>query len=152
VDPAITVDVRVIGNWYDAAKAAELAHSMFDAGVDVVVTIAGGANQGVLKAAKDRGRYVLWFDANGYSAAPGTVVGSSVVAHDEATYRAVKAFLTGNLELGKAVTLGAADGFVQFVEDDPLYVQAVPEPLRRRLAAQADRVRRGELGLSMPEL
>jgi ABC-type branched-subunit amino acid transport system ATPase component len=101
VDPAITLDVRVIGNWYDAAKAAELAQSMFDAGVDVVLSIAGGANQGVVKAARERGRYVLWFDSNGYAAAPGTVVGSSVVAHDEATYRAVKAFLSGKLELGK---------------------------------------------------
>lgn len=152
VDPSITVDVRVIGNWYDAAKAAELAQSMFDAGVDVVICIAGGANQGVVKAARERGRYVLWFDANGYAVAPGTVVGSSVVAHDEATYRAVKAFLTGKLELGKAVTLHARDGFVKFVQDDPLYAQAVPEPVRERMAAAAQRVQRGELGLAMPEL
>ncbi len=152
VDPAITLDFRVIGNWYDAAKAGELADSMFDAGVDVVLTIAGGANQGVVKAARERGRYVLWFDSNGYAVAPGTVVGSSVVAHDEATYRAVKAFLAGKLELGKAVTLGAADGFVTFVQDDPLYTQNVPQALRERMKAQAERVRRNELGLAMPEL
>ncbi len=152
VDPSISVDVRVIGNWYDAAKAAELAQSMFDAGVDVVLTIAGGANQGVVKAARERGRYVLWFDANGYAVAPGTVVGSSVVAHDEATYRAVKAFLEGKLELGKAVTLGAADGFVTFLQDDPQYIQVVPESLRQKMAAQAERVRRNELNLVLPEL
>jgi simple sugar transport system substrate-binding protein len=152
VDPSITLDFRVIGNWYDAAKAGELADSMFGAGVDVVLTIAGGANQGVVKAARERGRYVLWFDSNGYSVAPGTVVGSSVVAHDEATYRAVKAFLGGKLELGKAVTLGAADGFVSFVQDDPLYTQNVPQALRERMKAQAERVRRNELGLAMPEL
>jgi riboflavin transport system substrate-binding protein len=152
VDPAITLDVRVVGNWYDAAKAGELAQSLFDQGVDVVLSIAGGANQGVVKAAKDRGKYVLWFDSNGYSAAPGTVVGSSVVAHDEATYRAVKAWLDGKLELGKAVTLGAKDGFVSFVLDDPLFTSSVPRELRDRMAAAAERVKKGEPGLAMPEM
>jgi simple sugar transport system substrate-binding protein len=152
VDPAITVDFRVIGNWYDAAKAGELADSMFDAGVDVILTIAGAANQGVVKAARERGRYVLWFDSNGYAVAPGTVVGSSVVAHDEATYQAVKAFLEGRLALGKAITLGAAEGYVSFVQDDPLYVETVPPDVRARMKAQAEKVRRNELGLAMPEL
>ncbi|HEB09960.1 MAG TPA: BMP family ABC transporter substrate-binding protein, partial [Spirochaetales bacterium] len=37
------MDFRVIGNWYDANKAADLANSMIDSGVDVIATIAGGA-------------------------------------------------------------------------------------------------------------
>ena len=56
VNAGITVDYRVIGNWYDANKAADLANSMIDAGVDVILTIAGGANQGVIKAAKEKGK------------------------------------------------------------------------------------------------
>jgi len=41
VDPAIELDRRIIGNWADANKAAELAAAMIDAGVDVFTSIAG---------------------------------------------------------------------------------------------------------------
>ncbi|HSV56026.1 MAG TPA: BMP family ABC transporter substrate-binding protein, partial [Magnetospirillaceae bacterium] len=33
VDPRITLEVRVVGNWYDANRAAELASSLIEAGV-----------------------------------------------------------------------------------------------------------------------
>ena len=36
--------------------------------------ISGGANQGVLAAAKELGFYVSWFDNNGYSKAPVTIL------------------------------------------------------------------------------
>ena len=152
VDPAISLDFRVVGNWYDAAKASELAESMFAGGVDVILTIAGGANQGVVAAARDRGRYVLWFDSNGYAVEPGVVVGSSAVAHDVATATAVTAAVDGKLEYGKAQVLGAADGFVRFIDDDPLFVESVPEPLRRRMAAVARSLIDGTTVLPMPEM
>jgi simple sugar transport system substrate-binding protein len=150
--PGSELDVRVVGNWYDAAKAAELAAGIFEGGADVILTIAGGANQGVVRAAKERGKYVLWFDSNGYSVEPGVVVGSSVVAHDEATYRAVSAALKGTLSYGDAEILGARDGFVRFIDDDPLYRQSVPETIRKRMADEAQQVRLGKVKLSMPEL
>ncbi|MFH5848934.1 BMP family ABC transporter substrate-binding protein, partial [Clostridium perfringens] len=82
VDPAFEVDFRVVGNWYDASKGAELARAMKAAGVDVIMPIAGGANQGVIAAAKEGGFYVAWFDDNGYAKAPGYVVSSSVMAQE----------------------------------------------------------------------
>ncbi|MCK7508853.1 MAG: BMP family ABC transporter substrate-binding protein [Desulfobacterales bacterium] len=47
VDPAITLEVRTVGNWYDANRSAELTASLIDGGVDVILPIAGGAGQGV---------------------------------------------------------------------------------------------------------
>jgi basic membrane lipoprotein Med (substrate-binding protein (PBP1-ABC) superfamily) len=150
VDAAIEVDFRVIGNWYDAGKAADLAHSMFDAGVDVILTIAGGANQGVINAAQERGRYVLYFDANGYAIAPGTILGCAVLRQDKLTYERVKMAIQGSLEFGSAQVVHAREGYVDFVDDDPLYREHVPEEIRVRMAAALAKLRTGELTLEVP--
>ena len=79
VDPEISVDFRVIGNWYDANKAAELAASMIDAGVDVFASIAGGAAQGIIRAAGEQGAYAVFYNTNEYSRAPGVIVGCGIM-------------------------------------------------------------------------
>jgi len=150
VDAAIEVDFRVIGNWYDAGKAADLAHSMFDAGVDVILTIAGGANQGVINAAQERGKYVLYFDANGYAIAPGTILGCAVLRQDRLTYERVKMAVEGGLEFGVAQVVHAREGYVDFVDDDPLYTEHVPEEIRVRMDAALNALRKGELTLEVP--
>lgn len=147
VDPAFTVDFRIVGNWYDAAKGAELAKAMKAAGCDVIMPIAGGANQGVISEAQAEGFYVAWFDDNGYSKAPGYVISSSVMAQERFAYEKTKAYLDGALEMGKASTVGIADKYVDFVSDDPLYAQTVPQALRDKQAALMKRLYAGELSL-----
>ena len=150
VDPGITVDFRVVGNWYDANKGAELASSMFDQGVDVILAIAGGANQGVVAEAKERGLYVLWFDSAGYDVAPGTVVGSSALKQDLAAYEKTKLAIMGELPFGSAEVRGVKDGYVEFVEDDPAYQESVPEGIRAAQSAVLRSLREGALELVMP--
>ncbi len=130
VDNAIDVDFRVVGNWYDAAKGSELARSMIDSGVDVILAIAGGANQGILTTSHDLGTYVLWYDTNGYALQPGTVVGSTSIRQDTATYKTVKQAIEGTLPFGTAVTVGIDQGYVTFIEDDETYKESVPEEIR----------------------
>jgi len=147
VDPSFEVDFRVVGNWYDAAKGAEIARAMKAAGVDVIMPIAGGANQGVIAAARELGIYVAWFDDNGYSKAPGYVISSSVMAQERLAYEAVKAFLDGKLSGGIAHTVGISDGYVDFVSDDASYRSTVPAELRARQDELMRRLRTGELKL-----
>jgi simple sugar transport system substrate-binding protein len=147
VDPAVSVDFRVVGNWYDAAKGNELAAAMLRSGVDVLLPIAGGANQGVLQAAKEKGAYVVWFDVSGYGIEPGTVIGSALLRQDEAAYRSVKRFLAGALAFGEAETVGVRDGFVDFDQADPLYQKYVPAAVRAKMASLVDRLRSGALAL-----
>jgi len=150
--PSAELDFRVVGNWHDAGKAAELAQSMFDAGIDVVLPIAGGAGLGVLKVAEENGRYVLWFDSSGYSLAPGTVVGSTVLKNDRAARETVELAMDGKLPLGEARIVGVEQGYIDFVDDDPLYERHVPETIRREMQRVLDRFSSGALSLSMPEL
>jgi len=152
VDPGISVDFRVIGNWYDANKAADLANSMFDSGVDVVLSIAGGAGQGIIKAAKERGKYVLYFDSNEYKIAPGTIIGCAVLNQERAVYERVKLAVAGKLVFGQPEIVNARDGYVDFADNDPLYTQAVPEDVRAKMAEVVKKIRTGQLVLEVPQL
>jgi len=152
VNPGFTVDYRVIGNWYDANKAADLANSMIDAGADVILTIAGGANQGVIKACQERGKYVLFVDANDYKAAPGTIVGCAVLNQTRATYERVKMAIEETLEFGKAEIVHTKDGYVDFADEDPLYTDNVPADIRAEMDDLLKRMRSGEFHLEPPQL
>ena len=147
VDPGFAVDFRVVGNWFDAAKAAELAAAMIRGGVKVLLPIAGGAGAGVVQAAAEAGAKVVWFDINGYGMRPGTVIGSAVLRQDRAAFEKVTLYLKGTLPFGKAEVAGIRDGFVDFIEDDPLYIAAVSRDIREKQAALIARLRSGELKL-----
>jgi riboflavin transport system substrate-binding protein len=152
VDPKISLDYRVIGNWYDANKSADLAKSEMDGGVDIILSISGGANQGVIKAAQERGKYVLYFDSNEYKIAPGTIVGCSILRQEKAVYEVVKKAMEGTLPFGKAEIVDARGGYVDFVQDDPLYVNNVPADVRAKQADMIKKVKAGQLKLEVPQL
>ena len=147
VDPDFNIDFRIVGNWFDAAKAAEIAASMIRGGIKVILPISGGAGIGVVQAAFEAGAKIVWFDTNGYAIRPGTVVGSAVLRQDRAAYEKVTLFLNDNLPFGKAEIGGIRDGFIDFIEDDPLYIEAVSQNVRERQAALISRLRSGELKL-----
>jgi len=147
VDPAYEADFRIVGNWFDAARAAELTTDMILDGIRVVLTIAGSANEGVVNTASQRGIKVVWFDINGYDIRPGTVIGSSVLYQDMAAFNKVLAYLSGILPFGSAETAGVNDGYVDFIENDPVYIQTVPAEIRERQAVMIQRIRTGELVL-----
>jgi riboflavin transport system substrate-binding protein len=145
-----SVDFRVLGNWFDATKASELANSIFSSGGDVILTIAGGANQGVVSAAEKAGTYVLWFDNNGYEVSPGTVLGCSALRLDRAAEEKLLAAAAGELPYGEAEIAGVKEEYVYFVDDDPAYREHVPEEIREKQAAVIEEIKTGEISLSMP--
>ena len=147
VDPDFSVDFRVVGNWFDAAKAAELALEMIRSGTKVLLPVAGGAGQGVIQAASEEGAKIVWFDTNGYALRPGTVIGSAVLHQDRAAYEKVMLFLNGTLPFGKAEVAGITGGFVDFIEDDPLYITSVSSEVREKQAALIASLRSGNLRL-----
>jgi simple sugar transport system substrate-binding protein len=137
----------VVGNWYDADKAAGLAEDMIRGGCAVLLCIAGGANEGVLQAASEEGAKALWFDTTGYALRPGVVVGSSVIHQDKAAYELTKRYLAGELRFGDSEMLGVAEGYVDFITNDPDYIKAVPEKIREKQAALIEKIRSGVLVL-----
>ena len=133
-NPETSVEFRVVGNWYDANKAAVLADAVINKGVDVILPICGGAAQGVINSAVNAGIYVTWFDNNGFSKAPGTIISSSVLKQKEMAMIATDNYLSGLTAWGKADMVGISDHFVEFVQDDPIYISTVPEDIRTKMS------------------
>ncbi len=150
VNTDIELDFRVLGNWFDAGRAADLANSMLDRGVDVILSIAGGGNQGVIATARDRNAYVLWFDSSGFHHGPGVVIGSSLVKLDQAAYERTLEAIEGSLEFGVGEVLGVADGYVRFDDQDPNYIEYVPEDVRARHADLMQRLMDEPMEFAIP--
>jgi len=152
VDPAIELDFRLIGNWFDAGAASELAQGMINAGVDVFTSIAGGATQGLIHAIRDRGAYAVFFNTNEYHQAPGLVVGSGIIKQRELTQEILASFLEGTIPFGTARTIGVREGYIDFIFDDPLFRDHVPVHIQERLAAFIDDFRSGRIEFTVPPL
>jgi len=138
-----TVDFRIVGNWYDATKGAEIADAVYKNGVDVILPICGGASQGVIKSAVNNGIYVTWFDDNGFEKAPGTIISSSVMKQKEMSAMVTKEFIEGKTPWGTANMVGIKEGFVDFVQDNPLYISTIPEDIRNTMSKLVSDIRNG---------
>ncbi len=140
-----TVDFRIVGNWYDATKGAEIADAVAKTGVDVILPICGGASQGVITSAVNNGIYITWFDDNGFSKAPGTIISSSVMEQEKMSKMVTQEFLNGKTPWGTAKMVGIKEGFVDFVQDDPNYISTVPEDIRNEMKSIIDNIKNGSL-------
>ena len=152
IDSKITIDYRVIGNWYDANKASDLANSMMDAGIDVILSIAGGASQGIIKAAQARGKYVICFDSDVYSIAPGTIIGCVTLDQGRAVYESLKKAVRGNLAFGTADFVNVKNGFVDLADANPLYKNNVSADVRSKMAEMMKKFRNGSFSLPIPPI
>lgn len=152
VDPSFQLDLRVIGNWFDATKAAELSASMIAAGVDVILPICGSASQGAIKAAKDSGKYLVFFDSDEYNRAPGTILGCTALKQADLAYSRLKAAAAGTLRYGEAEIVGMKEGYIQFLDADPAYLAAVPKEIRDRMSAVTSQIKSGKLSFKVPSL
>ena len=141
---ASTVEFRIVGNWYDATKGAEIADAVAKIGVDVILPICGGASQGVITSAVNNKIYVTWFDDNGFAKAPGTIISSSVMEQKKMSYNVTKEFLEGKTPWATAKMVGIKEGFVDFVQDDPNYIKTVPEDVRKKMADLLADIRSGK--------
>jgi simple sugar transport system substrate-binding protein len=148
--PGATAELRVIGNWYDAQKAKELAASLIASGAGILFPIAGGAAQGVLSAAVEGKAKAVWFDSSAYGLSPGTIIGCAILRQEKLSYERVKAALAGKLAWGKAEVLGFKEGYVDFDDQDPLYASSLDEASRADQKITIDGLRSGKLALETP--
>lgn len=152
VDKGIELDFRVIGNWFDANKAAELASSMISGGVDVFAVIAGGAAQGLFKVASRDGAYIVFHNTNEYKAAPKRVVGSGAMEQEKLVAEILEDVVNGSVEYGKGSVVGLKEGYVGFFFDDPLYEASLPVEIRDNFETFMDKLAQGAISYTLPTL
>ncbi|MCX7026191.1 MAG: BMP family ABC transporter substrate-binding protein [Spirochaetes bacterium] len=152
VDPGFLLDLRVLGNWFDATKAAELAKSMFSGGVDVILPICGSASQGVIKAAQEEGKYLLFIDSEEYGRAPASILGCTALRQEKLAYGKLKEAFEGRLKYGSADVVGVKEGCIEFLDKSPSYLKGVPEAARAKMDALITRLKSGALSFPIPKL
>jgi simple sugar transport system substrate-binding protein len=152
VDPSIELDFRVIGNWYDANKAADLASAMIDSGVDVFTSIAGGAARGMIRAIQDRGAYAVFFNTGEYKEAPGYIIGCGLMEQKKLVKEILGDALAGNIQYGTARIVGAKEGYLNFIDDDPGYLNYLPEDIQEKFNAFMNDIRAGRVEYTVPPL
>ncbi|WP_422478425.1 BMP family ABC transporter substrate-binding protein [Pleomorphochaeta sp. DL1XJH-081] len=152
VNPAIELDFRIVGNWFDANKAADLATSMRSAGVDVFAAIAGGAAQGLFKVAQEEGAYIVFHNTNEYKAAPGRVVGCGSMEQKKLVKEILADVMEGKVTYGEASIVGVQEGYIGFFYDDPAYTQNLPADIREDFESFMDKIASGEIEYSLPSL
>ena len=103
--------------------------------------------KGLFAPPRRGGGYILWFDSNGYAIRPGVIAGSFALAQDEAVYDKLKRYFAGSLPFGTVETAGVRDSYVRFIDDDPIYIETVPQEIRERQKRLVERIQTGELAL-----
>lgn len=151
-DPDISVDFRIIGNWFDANKAAELAAGMLSTGVDVFASIAGGAAQGLIKTAQERGAYLVYHNINAYKTAPGIIVGCGLMQQKKLVEEILADVLAGKIQYGTSKIVGAQAGYLDFIADDPGYTNFIPPEIQSKFNAFMDDIRAGRVSYTLPGL
>lgn len=130
VNPNAKVLWNYVGTGFDAFndvnKATEVANTQIDQGADVVFAVAGGAGNGVLQAAADRGVLSIGVDQNQNYMHPGSVLTSMMKRVDVATYEAFKSFSDGTYKVDYT-KLGVAEEGVGPAFDDNNASLVTPE-------------------------
>ena len=98
-------------------KAKELALAQYASGVDVIYTAAGGSGQGVLDAAKEQQKFIIWVDSNGNYLAPGLVLTSMTKEIPVSVQRIIRETVESSFMAGIRY-FGIADGGVSYAVDE----------------------------------
>ena len=98
-------------------KAKELALAQYAKGIDVIYVAAGGSGQGVLEAAQEQQKFIIWVDSNGNHLAPGIVLTSMTKEISASVQRIIKETAEGNFTAGIQY-FGLKDGEVSYALDE----------------------------------
>jgi basic membrane protein A len=98
-------------------RAKEMALAQYASGVDVIYAAAGGSGNGVLEAAQEQGKYIIWVDSNGNYLAPGLVLTSMVKELSASVVKVISETVDGNFMAGVRY-LGLEDGGVSYAVDE----------------------------------
>lgn len=122
---AIHPDIEVIVDYAgvtpqafsDPARGKELAIAQYNKGVDVILAAAGATSLGILEAAKEKDKFLIWVDANGNHLAPGLVLTSMIKGVELSIYQTIQSVVEGNFSGGTQI-YGLKEGGIEYIVDE----------------------------------
>ena len=118
-DAEITVEYisKDVTGFGQPEKAKELALAQYESGIDVIYVAAGGSGQGVLEAAQEQQKFIIWVDSNGNHLAPGIVLTSMTKEIPASVQRIIQETTDENFMAGIRY-FGLKDGGVSYAVDE----------------------------------
>lgn len=111
--------VKYINDFSDQSKAKEAAAILYNNGADIIFHCAGGAGEGVFKAAEEKKAYAIGVDSDQASTLPNysnVILFSVIKKVDNAVFDGIKALQDGNFTGGETITLGIKEDGVAISE------------------------------------
>ncbi|MBQ2954012.1 MAG: BMP family ABC transporter substrate-binding protein [Clostridia bacterium] len=132
-----------------APQVAQKARAMYDAGVDVIWQVAGGAGSGVFTAAKEADKYAFGVDCDQAATIADPAEAATIVTSFYSDYAAVidyaySAMLAGSFPGGTYPQVGLAEGFVGYADNAQFRAMASPEVVDG-IAALYEKMASGEV-------
>ena len=101
----------------DPAKGKELALAQYNKGADIILAAAGASGLGVLEAAKQTGKYIIWVDSNGNGLVPGQVLTSIIKGVELSVYQMIENVITDKFT-GGVKLYGLKEGGIEYIVED----------------------------------
>ena len=136
VNPDGKIVITFTNDWYDSAKAKEIAISEVNMGADVIFPAAGPSSEGVMEAASEKGIRSIGVDEDREALYAKTnpdwvssILTSEIKDVNAAVKRAIHMTLDGTLKYGESEALGLESGCVGIIETGN-YAQEVPDEVK----------------------
>jgi len=126
----------------DAAKGKAITNNMYQQNADIVFHASGGVGDGVIEAAKEKGKWAIGVDKDQNFLAPDNVLTSAMKRVDNAIFDMVKQLTTGNFKGGATVVYNLSNDGVGIA---PTSSKHVPESILDEVEALIKKIKAGEI-------
>ncbi|MGI9860193.1 BMP family protein [Moorella naiadis] len=147
IDPNVEVLSTYIGSFSDVGKMKEVAMSMINQGVDVVLGNANQAGLGAIQAAKEKNVYAIGSSSDQHAVAPDNVVTSGVQNIGKAMSFMAKTVMDGNYK-PDVYMVGVKEGAVFLA---PLYdfEQKLPADIVKKIKQVPEDIKSGKVKIDL---
>lgn len=126
----------------DAAKGKAITNNMYQQGADIVFHASGGVGDGVIEAAKERGKWAIGVDKDQNFLAPDNVLTSAMKRVDNAIYDISKRLKNGEFAGGQTVVYNLKNDGVGIA---PTSDKHVPAEILKEVDALVTKIKAGEI-------
>lgn len=151
VNPDIKVNVSYVQNYTDPTKGKELGNAAITAGADVIHAVAGGAGNGALEAAMEKGKLGIGVDSDQYeffkdnkAELANSIVTSSIKNVGQSIYMVLEDMINGEYVWRPQLWFGMPEGCCGIAENEN-YQKLVSEEIRGEIDEIKEKLVAGEI-------
>ena len=141
-NPKCEVLSQYAESFTDAAKGKAITNNMYQQGADIVFHASGGVGDGVIEAAKEKGKWAIGVDKDQNFLAPDNVLTSAMKRVDNAIYDVARKLKDGQWKGGNTVVYNLSNDGVGIA---PSSGKHVPASVLKEVDQLIARIKKGEI-------